>query len=253
MNKHQVLFLVTLLTVGACKGPTQLAVRAASSGPEGEIVGRPQLVIRLLPYDRDSIFSVLTGRASRPEPQAPADLVELRDSIAVAQSRWRDAEASWNDSRSELQSISEKLKGLSRSSPQYFRLYQRFDDLEGQERRLNREKDRYFEAFTELQSVYNMRRDSFNAVVETWGDQVFADYGEIIDSLLKVGGREELADTTDAAGWALFAPRSGRWYVHARSKLLFEELYWNHPIDVAGGTIDTLVLDESNAELRPIF
>ena len=92
MNKHQVLFLVTLLTVGACKGPTQLAVRAVSSGPEGKIVGRPQLVIRLLPYNRDSIFSLLAGRASRPEPQAPADLVELRDSIAVAQSRWRDAE-----------------------------------------------------------------------------------------------------------------------------------------------------------------
>ncbi len=122
MNKHQVLFLVTLLTVGACKGPTQLAVRAASGGPEGKIVGRPQLVIRLLPYDRDSIFSVLTGRASRPEPQAPADLVELRDSIAVAQSRWRDAEASWNDSRSELQSISERAP-RARSCSSWMRLY----------------------------------------------------------------------------------------------------------------------------------
>jgi hypothetical protein len=34
--------------------------------------------------------------------------------------------------------------------------------------------------------------------------------------------------------------------------LVFEELYWNVPYESAGGA-DTLVIDESNAEIRPIY
>ncbi len=76
-------------------------------------------------------------------------------------------------------------------------------------------------------------------------------YTEIVDSLVEARG-EELVDTTNATGWADFSVPRGRWWVHTRTELVFEELYWNLPYGSTGGA-DTLVLNASNAETRPIF
>lgn len=252
MNKHWVWCLVALGVLTGCKRSADLAVRAVSTTDAGE-VPRAQLVIRLLPYDRDSIFTAMGAAADRPEPQPPEDLLVLRDSIAAAQDRWREAEAAWNDVRSELQQLSERMQGMDRSSNQYFEAYERFDALDAQESRLGRAKDRYFQRFTELQSAYTARADSFRAVLTAWEDEVFADYGEIVDSLQEALGREDMYDTTDASGWAQFIAPKGRWYIHTRFKLPFEELYWSVPYDAVGGGVDTVILNESNAEVRPVF
>ncbi|KPK62756.1 MAG: hypothetical protein AMS21_07175 [Gemmatimonas sp. SG8_38_2] len=251
MNKHWVLGLAALALLSACNRSTQLAVRAVSSVEGVEETGLPQQVIRLLPYDRDEIFSELAGMASEPEPQPPADLIELRDSVSVAQARWTESEAAWNDMRSEMQTLSARMENMDRSSNEYFQAYQRFDDLDGQVRRLDREVRGYFDAFTELQGTYRARADSFNAVFAAWADATFEDYGEIVDSLSEVLG-EELVDTADASGWAYVGVPRGNWWIHTRSVLVFEELYWNVPYNSAGGA-DTVVLNASNAQVRPIF
>jgi hypothetical protein len=251
MNKHWVLGLAVLATLTACGRSTQLAVRAVTTTEGGEEVGRSQEVIRLLPYDRDSIFAALTREASESEPQPPADLIALRDSVSNAQTRWTEAEASWNDIRSELQTLRDRMDAMNRSSREYANAYRQFDDLANQERRLDRDKQSYFESYTALQDAYGSRADSFNAVLQSWGDAAFESYGEIVDSLTEVLG-EELVDTTDAGGWALFSVPRGRWWVHTRAELVFEELYWNVPYESAGGA-DTLVLNASNARIRPIF
>ncbi len=251
MNKHWVLGLVTLVALSACSRSTQLAVRAASEGAEGEVTGRAQLIIQALPYDRDSIFEALAAQSTQPEPQPPADLTELRDSVSVARQRWTDAEAAWNEIRSELQSLSEQMRGMDRSSTEYARLFSRFDQLDSQVGRLERTQTRYFDEFTELQGTYRARADSFNAVLQAWEERAFVDYGEVVDSLVEVLG-EVLEDTTDGSGWAFFSVPRGRWWIHTRSVLVFQELYWNVPIESAGGA-DTLVIDESNAEIRPIY
>jgi hypothetical protein len=251
MNKHWVLGLVTLVALSACSRSTQLAVRAASEGAEGEVAGRAQLIIQALPYDRDSIFQAFAARATEPEPQPPADLIELRDSVSIARERWTEAEAAWNEMRSELQSLSERMQNMDRASREYASLFSRFDELDSQVGRLDRTKTRYFDAFTGLQGTYRARADSFNAVLQAWEERAFVDYGEVRDSLVEVLG-EVLEDTTDGSGWAFFSVPRGTWWIHTRTVLVFEELYWNVRYESAGGA-DTLVIDESNAELRAIY
>lgn len=251
MNKHWVLGLATLVLLTACQRSTQLAVRAESNGEGEEVMGRAQLEIKLLRYDRDSIFVTLARQAPEPEPQPPQDLLDLRDSVSIAQERWREAEASWNDLRSELQSLSERMESMDRTSTEYFQLYRRFEDLDRQLRRLDRDKRIYFDRFTELQTAYTARADSFSAVVASWEDIAFERYAEIVDSLLEARG-EELYDTTDAEGWAYFQVPRGRWWIHTRFELPFEELYWSVPYRSGGGA-DTVILNSSNAEVRPIF
>lgn len=251
MNKHWVLGLAALVALAACSRSTQLAVRAVSEGAEGEVTGRAQLIITALPYDRDSLFSAFIGRATEPEPQPPADLIELRDSVSVARERWTQAEASWNEMRSELQSLSERMRNMDRSSTEYARLFSRFDDLDSQVGRLERIQTRYFDEFTGLQGTYRARADSFNAVLQAWEERAFADYGEVVDSLVEVFG-EALEDTTDGSGWGFLRVPRGTWWIHTRSVLVFEELYWNLRYESAGGA-DTLVIDNSNAEIRPIY
>jgi len=251
MNKHWVMGLAALIALAACSRSTQLAVRAVSEGAEEEVTGRAQLIIRALPYDRDSIFSALAAEATEPEPEPPAELIALRDSVSAARQRWTEAEASWNSMRSELQSLSERMRDMDRSSTEYARLFQRFDELDSQVGRLERMQTRYFDEFTELQGTYRARADSFNAVLQAWEERAFADYGEVADSLVEVLG-EVLEDTTDANGWALFRLPRGDWWIHTRAALVFEELYWNVPYESRGGA-DTLVIDESNAEARPIY
>jgi hypothetical protein len=240
--------VAALLLLSACGRSTQLAVRAASDGDETAL---SQQVIRLLKYDRDSIFSYLASLSSTPEPQPPEDLIQLRDSVAAAQIAWTEAEAAWNEGRSEMQTLSTRMENMNRTSDEYFAAYQQFDDLDVLVRRLDRAKQTYFETFTELQGAYRARADSFNVVAETWADAAFEDFGVIVDSLIEARG-EELVDTTDASGWAFFQVPRGEWWVHTRSKLVFEELYWNVLYSSGGGT-DTLILNESNAQTRPIF
>jgi hypothetical protein len=252
MNKHWVLGLGLLVTLTACGGSTQLAVQAVSEGPDGEEMARNQQEIRMLPYDRDSIFNELAGSASEPEPEPPQTLLALRDTVAEAQGEWVRAEAAWNDRRSQMQGLSDRMQNMDRASNEYAQAYRQFDALDSQVRRLEREKQQYFDTFTELQEQYRARADSFNAVYQAWSDAAFDGYGEIVDSLLEARDIEELADTTDPGGWAYFNVPRGQWWVHTRAPLVFEELYWNVPYQSAGGA-DTLVLNSANAEVRPIF
>ncbi len=250
MNKHWVVGLAALVLLSACSRSTQLAVRAVASS-DGEEVGRAQQVIRLIPYDRDSLFEALSSQATESEPQPPADLLALRDSVSNAQLNWRQAESRWNEIRSELQTLSQEMDGMNRSSNQYFQAYQRFEDLDAQVRGLDRDKQGFFDRFTELQSAYNERADSFSAVLAAWENTAFESYAQIVDSLSEALG-EELVDTTDANGWANFTVPRRPWWVHTRAELVFEELYWNVAYQSAGGA-DTLVLNSANAQVRPLF
>ncbi len=252
MNKHWVLALAAFVGFTACSRSTQLAVRTVSDGQGEAEVGLAQLQIRLLPYDRDSIFEALARQFAEPEPQPPVDLLSLRDSISVAQERWRAAEAIWNEQRSQLETLSERMKGMSRTSREYANAFRQFDQLDGQLRRLDRDKQRFFERFTELQSAYRTKADSFNAVVLGWGDEAFEGFSAIVDSLLEARGVQELYDTTDASGWAYFDVPSGQWWIYTRYELPFQEMYWNVAYRSEGGA-DTLALSTTNAELRPIF
>ncbi len=250
MNKHWLICLAALVGLSACQRSTQLAVRAVADSGDEE-VGRPQEIIRLLPYDRDVLFAVMSAAATEAEPEPPEYLVALRDSVSAARQLWTDSEVAWNDMRSEMQTLSERMGQMSRTSREYADAYRRFDELDRQVVRLERAKDNFFGAFTGLQEAYRTSADSFNAVLEAWGDRAFENFGEVVDSIIEIRG-EELEDTTDAAGWAYFSVPRGTWWVYTRTKLVFEELYWNYAYASEGG-VDTLVLNAENAEFRPVF
>jgi hypothetical protein len=242
--------LAALVGLSACQRSTQLAVRAVAESGDEE-VARQQEIIRLLPFDRDSLFTALAALATESEPEPPEYLVALRDSVSAARQLWTDSEAAWNDMRSEMQTLSEQMNEMNRASREYANAYRRFDELDRQIGRLERAKDNFFDTFTGLQDAYRTSADSFNAVLEAWGDRAFERYGEIVDSIIEVRG-EEMEDTTDAGGWAYFTVPRGTWWVYTRTTLVFEELYWNYAYESEGG-VDTLVLRASNAEVRPVF
>lgn len=246
--------LLCVAAWSACSRSGDLVVHAGfGRDAAGAPAGIDKLVIDLLPYDRDSIFEALARRADTPEPQIPADLLALRDSLAGARQLWTDAESQWNAVRDELLKLSENMKTMNRRSREYLQAFGRFTDLENQERALSRAKDQAFGQYERLQKRYSARADSIKIVRFNWEDEAFARYGEITDSLLKARGRQVYTDTTSGGGYAVFRVAAGRWYVYTRYELPFQEIYVNIPVRVEAGRTDTLRLTRDAAELRPLL
>lgn len=254
MMKRVLALGLGLASLGACSRSGELVVQAAiGRDTTGAATGIDKLVIDLLPFDRDSIFEVLTRQASAPEPPIPPDLMALRDSLAAARELWTQAESQWNAVRAEMQDLSGSMDGMNRGSREYVQAYGRFTDLESQERSLARAKDQAFAEYEALQGRYSARADSIKVVRFNWEDEAFARYGEIVDSLLEASGRQIHTDTTGGGGYAVFRVPAGRWHVYTRYELPFEELYFNLPVQIEAGQQDTLRLTRDTAEIRPLL
>src|SRR5690606_9685911 len=133
--------------------------------------------------------------------------------------------------------ISTQLQGMNRQTPQYAQAYQRFTQLEPQEQALNRQRQEAFQRFTSLQEQVIAAADSIRVLRDLWADDAFADFNTVVAAKLKERGEEELADTTDAQGFARFRVPKGQWWVYSRYTLPYEELYWNIPIEVTGDSL----------------
>lgn len=242
--------LVAPLVLAACGGG-ELTVQAALESTTGEdpfpLNGLP---VRLLPYDRDAIFDSLEQAAPEPQPEIPAELVALQDSIAAAQQLWGTAEARWGAGRDSLQRLSETLQGMSRADPRYVVMFRDFNDLDAQVSALQGQMDQAFRRFEQLQAQYNSRTQEIRILREQWADEAYAGIDTVIDGRLEALGRDELADTTGATGVARFQPKRGQWWVHARYELPYTELYWNEPIEISGEE-QVIRLSRENAEVRP--
>src|SRR5690625_279576 len=253
-----ILLLITLSgasLLAAC-GEAELIVEAqqlegVASDDAGGAQGISNLPIRLLPYDRDAIFDSLQAEHPTPEPELPDTLMKLRDAMAAAHAEWTEAEHRWSQVRDSLEKISRELEGLSRASGEYRLLFRDFQDLEPVEAELRRANERAFDKFTELQSEVTERSELVKLEREAWEDEVFAPVDQIIYEKLQELGRNELADTTTAAGVAQFAAKPGKWWVVAQHDLLYEELYWNIPVELKRGEPVRIRLTRENAQVRP--
>lgn len=204
--------------------------------------------VEFLPYDRDSIFDALTAKASTPEPQVPEDLKQQERQVRDLNSQWRSAENEWQDRRDSLKALSDRLQSMDRRDPKYLALYKQFNAMDNHVTALKRSKETLFARFDSLQKLTIQRTDSMKAVTQNWEQDAFANYEQIVDSLLKARGKKVQADTTDANGYAATTIKGGPWYAYARYELPFEELYWNVRIDTVKG--DTLRLTRENAQVR---
>lgn len=245
---------VLLLGTAACSSPQVVAEAAITQESTGETLPLKDLPIRLLPYDRDAIFDSLEAAHPTPEPPIPPELLQAQQEVMAAQEAHAAAEARWGLVRDSLRAISQTTERMSaqglRGTPQYLQAFESFDRLEAEEARVKREMDAAFERFTQLQEATIFRMDSIRVARETWAEEAFRDFGDVVQAHLDRTGREELADTTDAAGIATVRAPEGQWWVHARYTLPFEELYWNVPLEVQGDSVH-IRLTEENAEVRP--
>lgn len=242
--------LGVLLLSTACGG-TELTVNASVADAAGEASPIGNLEVQLLPYDRDLIFAEFEQRATEPEPQIPDSIVRLQQAMASAQDEWQQAETRWNAVRDSLKTLSDRLRDMNRTSGEYRVVFNAFNDLEREEGRLRGQSEQAFARFSDLQTQVNSVAEEIRIRRDEWASEAFTGVDSAIELALEQSAREELYDTTSAAGIATFEPPSGEWWVHARHDLPFEELYWNVAVTVGSGDSVGVALTRENAEVRP--
>jgi hypothetical protein len=237
-------------TLAACGGG-EVVVQAFLQQQEGQAQALSNLPVRALPYDRDAIFDSLRAAYGTPEPEIPAELTALQDSISAANQAWSQANARWAAGRDSLRAINDRMQGLPRMNPQYIVLFNQFNALESQVNALQRSVDQAFNRFTALQTRYTTRADEVRNARDQWADAAYADVDRIISARLREQRLTEVVDTTGPNGVArLSGLRGGRpYWIHARYDLPFEELYWN--VAVPENREGTIQLTRENAERRP--
>lgn len=245
-----------LLGSTACSSPEVVVEAAIVQESTGETRALADLPIRLLPYDRDAVFDSLEAAAATPEPPIPADLLAAQETVREAQEAHSLAEARWQTARDSLRVLSEATQRMSqqglRGTPQYQQAFDAFGVIDAQVGQLESQAQAAFTRFTSLQEATIERADSVRVVREAWADEAFRDFQDVIDAHLLRTGREEFADTTNAAGVANFRAPAGQWWIYARYTLPYEELYWNLPLQVTGDGAQVQLSGE-NAERRPVF
>lgn len=247
MRTHRisaVLVAAVAITAAACG--SSVTVEVTTEGADGP---QPQanLPLEFLPFDRDSVFDVLDSQAETPRPQMSEDLEAASQRVTNLQADWREKENAWSEARDSLRQLRDRLDQIDARDPDYRRLYDQFGQLENQERRLDQERKAAFDSFTTAQEQVSARQDSFKIVRDAWADEAYAGYYDIETELLD--GREIITDTTNAQGLATVSVPGGDWWVTTRTPVPRGEMYWNVKIP----DVDTLRLDASNGELRPLL
>lgn len=251
MNRLLLTVAVVSTTVLAACGGGEVVVQAQTEGPGGQPAAISDLPVRAIPYDRDLVFDSLRQAYTTPEPEIPAELSSLQDSISQAQTRWTALEARWGTVRDSLAQLRKEMDRVGRMNPQYLPLFNRFNALDAQVAALERDKNQAFQRFDAFQKRYSARADSVRRTREQWGDAAFADVDQALAARLKAAGRPQVFDTTDANGMArLTGLKSGDYWIHARYDLPFEELYWNVRVEVGGEPVQ-VQLNRQNAQVRP--
>lgn len=246
------------LVLAACT-PSEVVVTAEIEVPDptvGEDATRTMalenVVVELIPFDRDQIFDSLTAAAATPEPEIPPELLAAQEAIAEARTEWQNLEARWSTLRDTLQTLSETLDAMDPSAGRYTALFNEFRTLERQYEQADARRQAAFQRFDSLTQANLEQTQQVRIQRQNWEDEAFADVGEVWDAYLRSSGRKVYADTTTADGIARFTGmKEGDWWVHARYETPNAELYWNVPIQVPGGETVQLRLDRASAEERP--
>jgi hypothetical protein len=236
--------------LAACGGG-EVIVQAQLEAGEGQVTPLAGLPVRALPYDRDAVFDSLRAAYATPEPEIPAELAMLQDSMARAQEAWRTAESRWRSGRDSLRALQQRLDNLSRASGEYVVAFRQFNELETQVNAAERTMNQQFGRYESLQTRYTDRAAETSRARDQWADAAYSDIERAIAERLQGTRRTEAVDTTNANGIGrLSRLQAGQWWIHARYDLPFEELYWNVPVTVDGEQVQVQLTRET-AQVRP--
>lgn len=249
---------VTLLLAAAACGPAEVVVSIEIDVPNPDGDGTltralSDIEVQLIPFDRDAVFDSMTAAYGTPEPEIPEELVAQRAAVQSAQAEWEASVRRWNTIRDTLQKLNTAMDGYSRGERQYVLLFNEWQDFDAQLGDVERERDRTFEEFDELQRGTIRASDSVRILQDNWADDAFAGIGTVFVDKQRAVGLDWVADTTDASGRAYnnLKVKPGTYWVHARYELAYTELYWNQMIEVVGGEPMTVSLTRANADERP--
>lgn len=84
MRRTCALFLLVSLGAVGCGGDPEVVVEATLARQGAAAAPVPDMPVRLLPYNRDSIIAGLRQKAAKPEPQVPPALLARIDSLQRA-------------------------------------------------------------------------------------------------------------------------------------------------------------------------
>ena len=251
-------FALSLLVATAACGPAEVVVsiEVDMPNPDGEgtvIQALSDIEVQLVPFDRDALFDQMATAYGTPEPEVPQELIDARTEVQAAQAEWDAAQRRWATIRDTLQKLNDAMEPLARGEARYVALFREWQDWDSQYGAAEREVERTFEAFNELQTGTIRASDSVRILQDNWADEAFADIGTVFSDAAAASGLDWVVDTTDANGIARgnleVAP--GQYWVHARYELAYTELYWNVPITVEKGSEPmTVTLNRSNAQER---
>lgn len=248
-------FAATILA-GCSKG--QLVVSGEIEVPDPENEGQmitsalSDMEVRIYPFDRDLVFDSLTQAATSPEPPIPDSLAAARARVQELQADWQASRTQWQSIRDRLNQINGELEGMSRTDARYVTLFNEFQSVErnlaGAERAMNAS----FEEFDALQKAVIDQSEQIQIQRDNWADEAFATVGDVFAAKMAEAGREIIYDTTGAQGSTeIIELAPGTWWINARHELPFDELYWNVQVTVEGSEPVVVRLDRSNAQVRP--
>lgn len=195
------------LALGACGGDT-IVIEAAIPDETGALAPLAGLRLVFLPYDRDSVITVLENRAPSARPPG-ARLDSLFDAFRAPFNEYLRVSAA-----------------LARSSDSTMRRALE-DSVTRARERLNATRDRLDPAI-----------DTERVRIRAWEDTALRSYDSIGGSLVRQSYRDAIVDSTRSDGRVRIRFKGGPWWVTARAIMVSDpnrEWYWN--IRLSGDTV----------------
>lgn len=236
--------------LGACEGSRDVAVRVSIPGPDSSDTPATGVGLVALPYDRDSVLASLEQRAAAPRP-ATARLDSLFAAFRDPFNRYSSATLRLNRLRDSADGLRARLDTLSRSSPDYGRLYAALEGVADSLAAARRDTEAARAALDRARGSFVTESESLRAAVRHWEDSTYRGYDSIVRNLAQRRRQEPISDTTDALGWASFRLGPGRWWIYGRSWDATDpnaEWYWNLPVES-----DTVLLSARSGRRRPRY
>jgi hypothetical protein len=241
--------VVFLLALAACGG-REVRIEAAIPGPDSVDAPVAQLGFVALPYDRDSVLSMLESRSPR-----PAALTQQLDTLFQ---RFRGPFISYASQAYRVQSLEAslgriklRLDSLPRGSQVYDSLYQTFTADSDSLALAHRRRDDTQRELGVVRNSLASRIDSLRQQMAGWKDTTYRGYDSITKLLGSGIGREPIADSTGRDGSAVIRLPHGHWWIYARSWDAWDpnsEWYWNVPV-----TGERVVLDRATGRRLPRY
>jgi len=225
-------------------------VRVSIPGPDSVAAPVAGIGLVALPYDRDSVLRALEASARSKRPPT-TQLDSLFQAFRGPFAEYAGASFAAEKLRAALAALKHHLDSLPRNAPEYRDLYARFgrvsNDLAAAEKRETAARV----ALAAARMKFVSRSDSLRGRIRSWEDSTYQGYDSIVRALATARGRQPVADTTGADGWAHLHLVGGPWWVYARSWDATDpnaEWYWNTPLPG-----DTVQLTPGTGARRPKY